>query len=146
MSKDFEDEVLKLINRQSKLIYLITSQLSDCVFVVNDQFRKCVLCLKLPITVKHINVKSLEMCDHCAARSIIDAKSCLAKLSPSNDSEFSVNLEDYPPEYFNSLLDLSNEDKWVDIKNADKIRKISTFIELMNLKESYENDDPPLLH
>lgn len=110
----------KLAVRHANLINLISAQLADHACFVKPMLPRCQKCSIEPITVEHalLNIKA---CDRCAAEMMV-------RSSRAYVDGYIVD----PSDPFNDVrLSLLNENDWVDVDNADKIRRLIDYVEII---------------
>jgi len=130
---DNKDEfafLLKIIERQTFTMSLLMSQVSDCVALIQSQIKACVDCNKNPGTVRY-TLNSYVHCDRCAAEAIIK------KQKETKHPDYDVKNE---KQVYNDVHFMTDTN-WVDIKNADKIRRLQEFIDLLKSRNSIEISD-----
>lgn len=88
--------------------------LSSTIQYVFSTFDKCTVCELYPATNKNRYIENLNCCDHCTAEFIYDAST-------------SKNL---PKELDEIRSLLANEEFWLELQNAEHIRKLTTYIEV----------------
>ena len=110
----------KLVVRQSALINLMSLQLSDQACVIRDTIPRCEKCHVEPSTVKHVHV-GLQLCDRCAAESIVKAgRSYVDAYIADPDDPLNVARQS-----------LMTESDWVDLPDADKVRRIVDYVKII---------------
>lgn len=90
-----------LIKEQSYILSLTALYLSDHAVMIQNMIKKCENCLSESATVEH-KMSKYKFCDHCAAKNIV---------LESNNHE--------------------QENTWIDIDNADKIRRLSEYVKII---------------
>jgi len=110
--------IAKLLASHGQYINLICQQLADyaCLFnsCVSDT---CSMCNDALVTVEHARVK-IRACDMCAARCIVAAKKA-----------HDVGGEPIPGDIEIEML--MDENAWADVQDAARIRKHSTYLNMI---------------
>ena len=110
----------KLVVRQSALINLMSLQLADQACLIRDTISRCEKCRSEPSTVRHVHV-GLHLCDRCAAESIV-------KSGRAYVDSYIADPEDPLNVVRSSLM---NENDWVDMPDADKVRRIADYVKII---------------
>jgi hypothetical protein len=109
------DAVVKLIVKHDKLISLLARGVADhACFIAPLITRCCKEGFDQPATVEHREL-AYKMCDHCAAETV-----CKSGRNFTADLNDAVNLA-------RGLL--MQEDLWIDMPDADKIRRLVEYID-----------------
>lgn len=124
MADDDIVALAKLAARQARLLELISLQLADQACLLEPHLPKCSKCSEFPVTVEHIHLK-VRVCDRCAAESIVTAGRAYV-------DGYLANPDDPLNEVRGSLM---NENDWVDIPDADKIRRIIDYVKIIKERE-----------
>lgn len=122
-----DDEIValaKLAARQAKLIELISLQLADQACLIEPHLPKCSKCNELPVTVEH-RFLHVKVCDRCAAESIVTSGRAYV-------DGYLANPDDPLNDVRGSLM---NENDWVDVADADKIRRIIDYVKIIKERE-----------
>lgn len=109
----------KLILRQSQLLNLASLYLSDHAVLLQNALKKCENCFIEPATVEHRKTKII-FCDHCAASHVV------------SENKF-MNMS-------NQEHSLSKDQNWIDIDNADKIRRLSDYVKIIKELDVSNNE------
>lgn len=123
-----EDEltaIAKLLIRHGTLINLISLQLRDQACILVPQLERCGRCDKDPITVEH-RFMGLQACDRCAAELIVR----------SGRNYVDAYIENPDDPLNEARASLMNEDDWVDLPNAEKVRRIADYVRIISLAEA----------
>ena len=110
MSEDVKS-LAKLAIRQATLISVMSSHLADQACLLASMLKKCQRCYKRPITVSH--EKNGEACDRCAAEATTDIHDLI---SPNSEP---------------GLDKLNVAAGWIDIQDAEKIRRLDDYVSLV---------------
>ncbi len=126
--EDKDVEILtKLVLKHDQLLSAISKHLADVVTVVMKTTVRCIdVNCDRPATLRHKandgdNVDNV-WCDHCAAKIISDAEKSLASPESKDYDEFLVK----------TLQENSDLTMWSDIEVAEPIRRLNSFIEILN--------------
>lgn len=117
MSSDEIVALAKLAARQAMLINLISLQLADQACMIEPHLPRCSKCQREPVTVEHKHLK-VQVCDRCAAESIVVSGRAYV-------DGYLANPDDPLNDVRSSLM---NENDWVDLPDADKIRRIVDYV------------------
>ena len=110
----------KIAVRQANLINLISMQLADQACLLLPTLHKCNKCQNEPATVEHIDLK-IQLCERCAAETIVSS-------GRSYVDGYIANPDDPINDARYSLM---NEDHWVDLPDADKIRRLVIYVNVI---------------
>lgn len=117
------DEIValaKLVVRQSSLINLLSMQLADQACLLETALDRCAKCKAEPATVEHVHLK-IAMCDRCAAESIVKSGRTYVDAYIA-DPEDPLNV---------ARESLMNEHEWVDVEDAEKVRRITDYVKII---------------
>ena len=117
----------KLIARHSTLINLVSLQLADQACALVPCLARCGRCDSDPITVEHRHT-GIQACDRCAAEMIVASGRTYV-------DAYVANPDDPLNEARYSLM---NEDNWVDLPDAQKIRRIVDYVRIIKQSEAPE--------
>lgn len=120
MSSDDIVALAKLAARQAQTISLISLQLADQACLIEPHLPKCSKCEREACTVEHVHLK-LRLCDRCAAESIVKAGRAYV-------DGYLVDPKDPMNDVRGSLM---NENDWVDLPDADKIRRVTDYVHII---------------
>lgn len=118
----------KLAIRQAQIINLLALQLADQACLLVPHLQRCGKCNVEPVTVEHVHTK-VRLCDRCWAELIV------------NSSRAYINsyVQD-PNDPLNDVRTSStNENDWVNLPDADKIRRMIDYVKI--IKESEITQD-----
>ena len=111
MSKEALVDIIQVLGTHSIYIEVLKNNLIDQLYLVEQLLPKCSRCKEQSATVKNKVTKKL-VCDRCVSELIVliskDEEGVLL------DEEIDVNVTD-----------------WIDVENANRIRKISDYISLV---------------
>ena len=109
--------LVSMVAKHEKTQYVLTFQQSDNSFIVHSMLPKCERCSSSPCTVKH-RYMNVSACDRCCAHMIV-------KISRSSvDAAIA-----YPDDALHAArLSLMDENDWVDVENAERIRRIDEYV------------------
>lgn len=116
--------IARLLAHHAKMINLISLQLGDQACLLAPSLVRCGRCDIEPITVEHRHM-GLQACDRCAAELIVRSGRnyveayCSDPNDPLNEARSS----------------LMNEDDWLDLPNADKVRRITDYVRIIKVME-----------
>lgn len=118
----------KVAVRQATLINMLSLQLADQACLLETQLKRCSRCQLGAVTVEHTYLK-IQACDRCAAEVIV--KSGRAYIDGyAADPDDPLNL---------ARMTLMNERDWVDVADADKVRRVVDYVKI--IKELEVNPD-----
>ena len=101
--------------------------IADQACLLEQTLEKCQKCKIETVTVEH-KFTHVKTCDRCASENIIEAMYSILK----RDVQHS-DLDD-------ELLTIANEKNWIDVIDADKIRRITQYIKLTKELDINQNE------
>lgn len=111
----------KIVVRQGTMINLIAAQLADQAALIVPHLEPCRKCKEEPVTIVHVRMEELRLCDRCAAESIV--KSARAYVDGYIEN---------PEDPLNTMrASLMNENEWVDTADAQRIRKLVDYVKIV---------------
>lgn len=109
-------ELIKLTLSQGQQIKMMALVIAGQSCLIEPSLVKCVSCKKSPQTVKH-KILNVELCDRCAAETIVKANRSFLLLCKTNPKDPFVNI-------VGSMMD---ETAWADIDDSDRIRRVTDY-------------------
>lgn len=118
MSNDSNIKYLaRLVTKQAFMIGMALSAIADQACLLEQTLEKCSDCHTEIVTVEH-RFTHVKVCDRCAAERITNALHAI--------------LEDKNPDFDldHQLFTVVNENNWVDVVDADKIRRMIQYTKI----------------
>lgn len=119
MSNDIKT-LLKVATAHQRLLNLMSLQLADQACLIEHHLPKCSRCEHNIATVEHLTSK-VRVCDKCAARVIV-----------ASSREYVEGCAANPDDPINvAKSSLMNENDWVDMPDAEKIRRLMDYVDII---------------
>jgi hypothetical protein len=114
MSNDYDNikHLASLIAKQSIILSIALNAIVDQACLLESALDKCSQCNIELATLEH-NHTHVKLCDRCAAEQIYSSLKSI--------------LNDNNPDLNDQLFIVANEKNWVDVKNAEKIRRVTQY-------------------
>lgn len=123
--KKIIDNLTKVVLRHERLIEALAKSTSDITKLMSKMLSRCAKfgCDK-PATMKHKLHNDKTWCDRCAAEVIVNAKKMIKAdhFNIEADSRCAFNQH---------IIDNADETLWEDVTDADEIRRVMVYVELM---------------
>lgn len=122
------EAIAKLVLRQQRLMGVMSEMLVDATVIGISCVEKCGRCSSRPVTVRH-ETTGMSACDRCASEMIVLASRNFIEACIASD----VSSTSGDPSYWESLM---SDDSWVDVENADRIRRVHEFCGIIDASSS----------
>lgn len=107
----------RLVVKHDATIQALAQNAADTSVLLEELLKRCSRCEAAPCTVYNEQLPEYLMCDHCAA-----------ELAVKSSKQFTADLEDPVNLLRGSLM---REDDWRDLPNADKIRRVMDYVNVL---------------